>query len=184
MFDRDQDPYWSRRVPDVRDRGPYEDYGWEPGESVLPEFRKPDVHLNSDEVRRMRAEREQNWERPDAPEYYRSGNRPANRRLPGMPRQFADEVEYGPFYGIGPRGYRRSDERILDDVNVRLHMHGWIDARDVAVDVHDGEVTLRGIVDDRRQKRLAEDLAASVMGVIDINNDLKVRSLLRERRAE
>jgi hypothetical protein len=136
-----------------------------------------------EEVRRMRAEREENWEPPDAPEYYRAENRPSNRMHPGRPREFADTLEYGAFYGVGPRGYRRSDERILDDIYFRLYQHGWIDARDVAVEVHDGEVTLRGIVDDRRQRRMAEDVAASVMGVLDINNDLKVRTMLREHRA-
>jgi hypothetical protein len=36
---------WARQVPRRdRPRGPYEDYGWERGESVLPEFRDPSVH--------------------------------------------------------------------------------------------------------------------------------------------
>lgn len=43
MTERDQD--WARQVLDhYRQEGPYEDYGWERGESVLPEFRDPWVH--------------------------------------------------------------------------------------------------------------------------------------------
>ncbi len=184
MFDRDRDQDWAQQVPDRPSRSPYEDYGWEPGESVLPEFRKPDVHMTPEEVRRIRAEREENWETPNAPEYYTPANRPGNRMRPGRPRETGAEMDFGPFYGVGPRGYRRSDDRILDDIYFRLLMHGWIDARESAVEVHDGEVTLRGIVDNRRQRRMAEDVAATVIGVVDINNDLKVRTLLRERRTE
>ncbi len=172
MNEREEHQDWARQVPGSRSRGPYEDFGWEEGESVLPEFRKPDVHMTAAEFRRMRAERERNREQPEAPEFRwtggESGSGPERRR--------------GPFYGVGPRGYRRSDERIQDDIVFRLYQHGWIDAREIAVEVSDGVVTLRGIVDDRRQRRLAEDLAAAVLGVIDVNNDLKVRSLLRERQ--
>ena len=39
---RDDD--WANQVPERRLRGPYEDYGWERGESGLPEFRDPSVH--------------------------------------------------------------------------------------------------------------------------------------------
>lgn len=36
---------WASQVPaHSQRRGPYEDYGWERGESVLPEFRDPSVH--------------------------------------------------------------------------------------------------------------------------------------------
>ena len=42
---RDPRQDWASQVPwHYERRGPYEDYGWEPGESVLPEFRDPSVH--------------------------------------------------------------------------------------------------------------------------------------------
>lgn len=50
-----------------------------------------------------------------------------------------------------------------------------IDATDVEVTVHNGEVTLRGQVDHRHAKRLAEDIAESVLGVKDVNNQIKIR---------
>lgn len=82
----------------------------------------------------------------------------------------------GRYSGVGPRGYRRSDERITDDINDRLTWHGELDPTDIQVDVNDGIVTLTGTVDDRRQKRMAEDMAESVSGVEDVNNQLKIRN--------
>jgi BON domain len=81
----------------------------------------------------------------------------------------------GPYSGIGPRNYRRSDERIREDVCERLTEHGQIDASDIEVTVSDGEVTLGGSVADRGQKRLAEDMADDVAGVRDVHNRLQVR---------
>ena len=79
------------------------------------------------------------------------------------------------FAGRGPKGYRRSDARIAEDVNERLTWHPDIDASDIEVRVASGEVTLSGIVEDRRAKRLAEDIVEDVVGVSDVHNELKVR---------
>jgi osmotically-inducible protein OsmY len=81
----------------------------------------------------------------------------------------------GRYTGRGPRSYRRSDERIKEDVNERLTQHGDIDASDIEVDINQGVVTLRGNVDDRRAKRMAEDVAESVFGVREVQNQLRVR---------
>jgi osmotically-inducible protein OsmY len=80
----------------------------------------------------------------------------------------------GPHRGRGPRGYQRSDERIREDINERLTYHGEIDATDIEVLVKSGEVTLRGTVRSRDEKRKAEDVADTVLGVRDINNHIKV----------
>ena len=63
------------------------------------------------------------------------------------------------YAGVGPRGYRRSDERIQEDVNELLTADPNIDASDIEVRVEAGVVTLTGVVEDRASKRLAEDLA-------------------------
>ena len=76
--------------------------------------------------------------------------------------------------GRGPRGYQRSDDRILDDVCERLARHPWIDPSDVEVGVEGGEVTLRGSVDSRSAKRLLEDVAESVWGVREVHNQVRV----------
>jgi osmotically-inducible protein OsmY len=83
------------------------------------------------------------------------------------------EIE-GPYSGMGPQGYRRSDDRIFEDVCERLTMHGQIDPSDVEIEVEDGEVILKGNVDDRHTKRIIEDVAYSVTGVSDVQNNLRV----------
>jgi BON domain-containing protein len=80
----------------------------------------------------------------------------------------------GPYVGRGPKGYRRSDERIREDVCDRLADHPQVDASEIEVEVHDGEVTLSGTVESRYAKRLAEDIADAVSGIQDIHNRLRV----------
>jgi osmotically-inducible protein OsmY len=80
----------------------------------------------------------------------------------------------GRHFGKGPKGYQRSDERIREEVSDRMTEHGGIDASELEVQVSNGEVTLTGFVDDRQQKRMAEDLAEQISGVRDVHNQLRV----------
>jgi len=76
--------------------------------------------------------------------------------------------------GKGPKGYKRSDERIRDDINDHLtHDHG-VDATHIDVVVVDCECTLTGNVATRDQKRRAEDIAERIMGVKHVQNNLRV----------
>jgi hypothetical protein len=84
---------------------------------------------------------------------------------------FTWDIE-GPYRGLGPRGYRRPDERIHEEVCDRLEAHGGVDASEVEVSVSAGEVTLSGTVPDRDMKRQAESAAESVRGVVDVHNRL------------
>jgi osmotically-inducible protein OsmY len=77
--------------------------------------------------------------------------------------------------GRGPRNYRRSFERILEEVSQRLTDDAYIDASDIEVAVQNQEVTLSGTVATRFEKRLAEDIAAAVSGVLHVQNNLRVR---------
>lgn len=79
-----------------------------------------------------------------------------------------------PFVDKGPKGYRRSDPRIHEDVCERLS-DGHLDASDIEVAVQDGEVTLEGTVETKQDKRLAEDLAHGVRGVHDVHNRIALR---------
>lgn len=91
--------------------------------------------------------------------------------------QGEDRQRYGegPHRGAGPKGYQRSDERIKEEVCERLTWHGQIDASNIEIDVKDGEVTLRGQVEHKYEKRMAEDIIESIHGVKDIQNEIHVQ---------
>ena len=85
-----------------------------------------------------------------------------------------DASTYGRYSGVGPKGYRRSPERLKEQVCDLLEDNGELDASDIEVNVEDGTVTLTGSVENRFMKRLAEDLAGNVAGISDVSNQLKV----------
>jgi len=90
----------------------------------------------------------------------------------------------GRYVGRGPKGYQRSDERIREDVCERLTQHPEIDASEIDIQVSNGEVTLAGAVEDRHQKRLAEDITENVSGIREVNNQLRVSKGLGQRIGE
>jgi len=74
--------------------------------------------------------------------------------------------------GKGPKGYKRSDARICEDVCEALSAHPEIDASDMEVEVKDGVVIFTGSVESRLVKRMAEDLIEHIPGVRDVRNEL------------
>jgi len=80
----------------------------------------------------------------------------------------------GGFRGRGPRDYRRSDDRLREEVCERLTDDHYVDASNIEVEVRDGEVTLTGSVESRDQKRRAENVADRLSGVKDVHNRLRV----------
>jgi osmotically-inducible protein OsmY len=97
------------------------------------------------------------------------GDHDAERR-----RQMDEAREGRTHKGKGPKGYRRSDERIREDVNDRLTDYDYLDASDIEVTVAQCVVSLDGSVDSRWAKRIAEDIAETVSGVSDVQNNLRV----------
>jgi len=90
------------------------------------------------------------------------------------PYDSATRVNEGYHRGKGPKGYRRSDERILEEVNDRLADDPYLDAREIEVTVQNGDITLSGTIDDRYAKRRAEDIVESVSGVHNVENRLRI----------
>jgi osmotically-inducible protein OsmY len=90
------------------------------------------------------------------------------------------EKHHGPHKGKGPKSYKRTDDRIHDEICDRLTQHSLIDASLMDVHVENGVVTLTGEVLDRRMRYMAEDVADNVSGVKEIHNKLRVT---RERAA-
>jgi hypothetical protein len=75
----------------------------------------------------------------------------------------------------GPKGYKRSDERVKDDVSDRINQLQHVDSSDVEVDVKNGEVTLTGTVPNRVMKWQLENLVETIGGVTEVNNQLRIR---------
>ena len=100
------------------------------------------------------------------------GDEHARRRREWDERQAETKGEHR---GRGPKGYRRSDERIADDINDRLTDDAYLDASEIEVSVKDGEATLSGAIFRKEDKRRAEDLAERVSGVSHVQNNLRLR---------
>lgn len=102
---------------------------------------------------------------------------PAPAHLTGLPvadwPALAAREQGAGHSGKGPRNYRRSDARILEDLCEALSLHPLLDASGLEVEVRDGTVTLTGRVVDRAAKRRAEDTALAVRGVVDVANHLE-----------
>lgn len=102
-------------------------------------------------------------EGPLGPHYFRSAS-----RIPENP--------LNDFAGLGPKNYRRSDQRIYEDVCEILTQASEVDARDIEVQVDHGEVTLRGTVPDHHMKLLAEKCIEDCPGILETINQLQVRT--------
>jgi osmotically-inducible protein OsmY len=101
---------------------------------------------------------------------YYEGGYPGGQRYQGEQQR---NMMQGRHTGKGPKGYRRSDERIREDVCDALTQHGHIDASEIEIRVKDGEVTLTGTVERREEKRMAEDAVEQVPGVREVHNQLR-----------
>ncbi|WP_437733790.1 BON domain-containing protein [Sorangium sp. So ce1335] len=78
-------------------------------------------------------------------------------------------------FGRGPKGYKRSDARIQEDLCEMLSDRDDIDVSDVTVRVESNEVTLEGTVPQRHHKRIIELVAEGVRGVEDVHNRIRVQ---------
>jgi osmotically-inducible protein OsmY len=99
----------------------------------------------------------------------------------GYEDQYPERISYA---GRGPKGYRRADERIREDVCELLTRSHDVDASNIEVTVHEGTVLLSGMVEDRRSKRIAEDLAQEAWGAKDVQNQIRVDSGLGRVKPE
>lgn len=72
-----------------------------------------------------------------------------------------------------PKNYRRSDERIVEDISDLLSM-GFVDAFNIEVHCANRHVTLSGHVESRDEKRAVEAMVDTVPGVLDVTNALTI----------
>lgn len=164
----------------------YLNYGSERGanDRARDEYRRSDVNRNyqggsnygggnygTDYIRSRRGGDENDrgwWDRTSDEVSSWFGDEDAERR-----RQW-DKAQSGQHRGKGPKGYKRSDDRIKEDINDRLSDDVFVDASEIEVTVIQGEVTLTGTVAERNEKRRAEDIAEQVSGVKNVENRIRL----------
>jgi hypothetical protein len=97
------------------------------------------------------------------------------------PRRGAERIELGEAAAVpisaGPKNWQRSDERLHDDVCAALSDDPWVDASELEVIVHHGEVTLSGSVTESRQRARAVRIAEAIRGVVDVVSRVRVNRL-------
>jgi osmotically-inducible protein OsmY len=102
-----------------------------------------------------------------------------HRRLDQLSRRFRQAR--GGQRGRGPQPAQAAEDggeedvRIGNEVRARLTDDWYVDGTEITVAVDHGEVSLDGVVENRAEKRLAEDCADSVPGVVDVHNHLRIR---------
>ncbi|AUN99251.1 BON domain-containing protein [Bacteriovorax stolpii] len=84
-------------------------------------------------------------------------------------------MRHSSFTGKGPKGYKRSDDRIKEEVCETLARNPRIDASDIEVKVEEACVTLSGTVESKEIKRAAEMAIENLSGVDDVKNEIRVK---------
>jgi osmotically-inducible protein OsmY len=134
----------------------------------------------SPSYRGERSDRDYRGSYDDSPSIYRE-SRPGARpyqQASGQAGQDRYRYEEQLRRGRPPRTYKRSDDRIHDEICELVARDSDVDASEVDVKVESGEVTFTGTIEDRRSKRELEDIAERVFGVVDIHNNVRVRRSL------
>lgn len=81
----------------------------------------------------------------------------------------------GGFYGLGPGGWKLSDEKLKERVSEVLLHSLEVDPGGLEVEAKDGVIYLRGEIASSGMKRVAVDLVGSVPGVEDVFTELVIR---------
>ncbi len=82
--------------------------------------------------------------------------------------------QHDSFKGVGPKGYKRSDNSIEEEVCEILVQNRHVDVENVYISVQGGVVKLSGTVRDRQEKFEIEDIAEHVSGVTEVRNEILV----------
>ena len=153
------------REPDTRRAGFRHDFS-----HVKEDPRKNTRFPESFEVRGIyRMKRQEDLRRFPMPGRYHYSDPWFDATAEGYDRRMRDNR------GKGPKNYRRADERIMDDIHLRLTEDDAVDASDVNVEVREREVILSGTVGDRASRRRVEVIAENVSGVTHVENQIRVR---------
>jgi osmotically-inducible protein OsmY len=131
---------------------------------------------------RRRLTPEEYWQRYFGPRSYEGrtrGDDAGDRFVPSDTEAGGAETAHrmaGPSrHPLAPRGIRRTDAQLYEDICEALMQRDDVDSSDVTVAVRESEVTLEGTVPQRSMRYLIEDLAAGHPAVRDVDNRIKVR---------
>jgi osmotically-inducible protein OsmY len=93
-----------------------------------------------------------------------------------MPRwERWDRLDHGRVeFRSGPKNYQRSDDRISEEIVQRLVRAIRIDSSGITLEVRNGRVRLEGSVPERWMKCAIENVTATVWGVEDVENQIRV----------
>ena len=119
-------------------------------------------------------------EAPDRGRGYHQNQRVYDHGRYMSEREYVRKRDHADYTGKGPRGYKRADARIYEEVCDALYYNPDVDARDIEVSVLNGVVTLKGGVDERHMKGIAEDCAFQVTGVHDVKNQIRTHYFGRD----
>jgi len=78
------------------------------------------------------------------------------------------------FSGLGPKGYQRQSEQIVDEACEILAKDYYLDATNIEVGIDDRVLILKGEVSSRKDKKRAEALVENISGVFDVSNQLNI----------
>ena len=84
--------------------------------------------------------------------------------------------------GKGPKGYKRSDERIHEEVCEALYRNQIVDASNIEVKVDKGVVILSGTVASRYAKREVGNCIENLSGIVDIRNEIHLKEIVDEKK--
>lgn len=149
----DNDDYSRYAGPDYSEE-PFE-IGEENNFEHSPHNNKKDIHLRP----------QGNWAHPGVSGKTDDGESYVNRK------EYKIQTD---FTGYGPKGYKRSDDRIYEEVCEALMRHPGVDASHIGVKVDDGIVILSGKVNSRQMKKTTELIIEDLPGVQDVRNELNV----------
>lgn len=90
-----------------------------------------------------------------------------------MPGRSGGEVGHLDYRGTDVY-HREPDEKLREDLCIRLKQDPYVDATDIDVEVKGSNVTLFGSVPDKWMKYSAEEIAEGVPGVSRVDNHIRV----------
>lgn len=154
-------------------------YGTSGGYGAYGGYTSRNLYRDEDDHRRSDDRNRRDWDRDERRGHRSFWDRAADEvsswfGSDDRNRRDRDERTSGSHKGKGPRDYKRSDDRIREDISDRLYDDPYVDASDIEVKVNDGEVVLEGHAENKQAKRRAEDIAEAVAGVKNVENHLKV----------